>query len=420
MNNDQLFWFLHNNYVYLDNAASTPPFKSVMEKVLSFMRNYGSIHRGAGILSELTTQQYEEARQAIMKFVNANPTRDAVVFTTNTTDSINRLALMYPWKPGDKVLTSDIEHSANSLPWCKVSQIEVCPTNDDLEIELDILEKVIKKDKAIKVIALAGTSNITGKTIPVKSIYNICKRYGVDLFIDASQMAPHHPIDMNYCDAVSFSGHKMYAPFGGGVLAARKSILSHTGQAPTGGGNVIYYTPDYKPVYQEVPRNHEIGTQNGVGAVSIATAAKTLMEIGWDNIENHDKKMHGWMIKHLSDVPNIRLHFPQPNHETSIAIFDTPTVSPVTVGNYLSRHRIGVRVGTFCVYRLIEKLKKLSSPHTLIKKIATNNKSLPDEYLLLRASSGLMNTEKDVITLANKLREVTSQSPPTKVGGMMP
>jgi cysteine desulfurase/selenocysteine lyase len=409
-NNNELFWHLHNDYVYLDNAASTPPFRSVMEKVLNFMRNYGSIHRGAGILSELTTQQYEEARKTMMKFVNANSERDAVVFTANTTDSINKLASMYPWNPGDKTLISDIEHSANTLPWCKVSQIEVCPTNNALEIELDALEEIIKKDNKIKVVALAGTSNITGRTIPVKEVYGICKKYGVNLFIDASQMAPHHPINMDYCDAVSFSGHKMYAPFGGGVLAARKSILSHIGQAPTGGGNVVYYTPDYEPVYQEVPRNHEIGTQNGVGAISIAAAAETLMQIGWDNIENHDKKIHEWMIKHLADIPNIKLYFPQPDCETSIAIFDTPTVSPIMVGDYLSRHRIGVRVGTFCVYRLIEKLKRLSMPHEMVKSLAISGRSLPDEYLLLRASSGLMNTEDDIIILANKLKEINNGS----------
>lgn len=408
------FWNLDDNYVYLDNAASTPPLAAVMNAAKEFLRSYGSIHRGAGRFSEISTDRYEDARQTVGHFIGAVHGRDVVIFTANTTDAINRAALLFPWNPGDAVLVSDIEHSSNLLPWMKMAQVITFQTDANYSIVPEAIEEKLRQHPEIRLVSIAGASNLTGQIVPVKEIYKVCQKYGKYLMIDASQLAPHYPISLDDCDLVAFSGHKMYAPFGAGVLAGRKEILRHTGLAPTGGGNVCYIHPENGPVYQDTPWRHEAGTPNGVGAVTLAAAAKVLQEIGWDRIIQHNRDVVCWVLKHLAAVPGIKLHFPvkqsveQGLPHTPIAVFELDGIPSIEVGHLLSEQNIAVRCGTFCLYRLAERVKNITwKEREMIYKRQTDEYcDLTDRYHLIRASGGLMTTEDDFVRLAAALIQI--------------
>lgn len=403
-----LFWHLYDDYVYLDNAASTVPFAAVVEAVEGFLRTYGSIHRGAGKFSDISTAAYENARKTIASFIGAQEDRDCVIFTGNTTEAINMLSLLRPWKC---VLTSNIEHSSNFLPWINKTKVITFET-DHYRITADAIEKELQKHPEIELVAIAGASNVTGYITPVQDIYNICIKYGVRLFIDASQLAPHYPISLDDCHFVAFSGHKMYAPFGAGVLAGRKDVLSEVGLSTTGGGNVIFIHPQYGAVYQNESLRHEAGTPNGAGTIAIAAAAKVLQSIGWENIIRHNRQICEWYVRYLSEVPGIKLYFPQDMQydHTPIAIFRIEGMESKEVSKKLSDRNIAVRCGTFCEYRLAEQLMNI--PQTTIDETyrnltTTGSTELPDIYNLIRASAGLLTEEKDIQKLAGALKEIS-------------
>jgi len=415
----EYFWHLDSEYTYLDNAASTPPLKTVLESVQNFLLTYGSVHRGAGKHSEISTDRYESARKTIGKFINARQGRDVVIFTANTTDAINRTVLLYPWQKGDAVLISDIEHSSNLLPWLKMTKVITFNTNIDYQITPKIIDDQLYYHPEIRIVAIAGASNLTGQVIPIKDIYNICRKYNVHLLIDASQLAPHYPVSLDDCDLLAFSGHKMYAPFGIGVLAGRTEILMHTGLAPTGGGNVYYVHPVKGPAYKNTPWRHEIGTPNSLGAIAMAAAAETLQQhIGWNKIIDHNQNLTQYFIKHLTNIPGINLYFPierlvkQGIPHTPIAVFDIQGIPSAVVGKILSQENIAVRCGTFCLYRLIERVKNISleEREIIYREQIVNHYDLPDRYHLIRASGGLMTTEEDIVKLAKVLQFILNYS----------
>lgn len=390
-----LFWHLEPGLVYLDNAASTPPFKEVINQVKGFLKTYGSIHRGAGKLSMISTDKYEEAREKVGSFVKANKNRDAVVFTDNTTGSINRLAMMYPWDSWDQVLASDIEHSSNLLPWHKFAEVKTFYTEQGF-IYPEAIEEELKESPRVRIVAITGASNLTGQIVDLKSIWEICQKHKAYLFVDGSQLCPHAPVSMDYCDALSFSGHKMYAPFGIGALVARKNILEETGLAPTGGGNVSYINKNNIPTYAPVPHRHEIGTPNGVGAIALAAAVDVYKQLGWKQIRQHEQDINSWFNKYLGNIKNLTVFFKPPVDGTPIRVFQHQTIKSAGIAEFLSQKNIMVREGLFCSYRLAENILK----RPIYPTHSAN--------LLIRASGGLMTTENDIKQLANALKILAS------------
>lgn len=410
-----LFWKLDEKYVYFDNAASTIPFKKVVEKTLEFMETYSSIHRGAGKFSVLSTERYENARRTVLDFIHGKKKRDVVIFTSNTSEAINKMAQIFPFQKGDSVLISDIEHSANYLPWLKYANVITCKTNDNYQITAEAIECKLKENPTIKIVAIAGASNLTGLLTPVKEIYKICKKYGVYLLIDASQMVSHVEVSLEDCDFIVFSGHKMYAPYGIGVLAGRYEVLQNTGMGSTGGGNVLYVSNENKSVYKEAPYNHEPGTPNGIGAVAIATACEVIKEIGFNEISVHNDRMVKSMVQHWGNIDGIDLIFPNKFlvekgiPHTPIGIINVRGKSNNEIAELLAKKNIGTRSGTFCLYRLIERINKIDtslSNKVYQKLIAKQMVKLPNEYELIRLSAGLMTTEEDIKYVADVLKSI--------------
>lgn len=201
-----------------------------------------------------------------------------VIFTSNTTDSINKVCSILELSRNDTVIVSDIEHSANILPYMQVSKVKRIDTGDTNIVTADMVESMLIQDSSIKLVALAAANNVTGYITPFNKIYEVCKRYGAIFLLDCSQFAPHYRMNLNMADIIIYSGHKMYAPFGVGVIAGRKDILSKHGRyEATGGGNVVYFN-DKITYYKESPYSHEVGTPNGVGAIAIAEAHRVLYE----------------------------------------------------------------------------------------------------------------------------------------------
>lgn len=411
----QDFFGYDETNIYLDNAASTLALRRSKEAADDFLLHYGSIHRGAGFNSERSSNLYEDARQCILSSIHGTKD-DVAIFTANTTDSVNKLSLIFePKTKNGKILVSDIEHSANYLPWMKRFPVVEMPT-ENFHIQPYILEKYLKEDSDISLVAIAAASNITGYVTDVKSIYEICQRYDVPLFIDASQYAPHFVPDLRYCDMLAYCGHKMYAPFGVGLLAGRKKFLKHYAHSFTGGGNVVYVDEDGTPIYKDLPYSHESGTPNGIGAIAFAESHKVLyQEIGEKELFAHTKKMNHAIAKHIvplwdfgydvffaenpSDEPKTPIFLLRNKRNTNqetVRLLNTP------IADY--EKNVFVREGAFCAYRAMERLLPFIQP------LCPNKKRLSEDFSLIRFSVGLLNDERDIAYVAGKLKEINRQT----------
>lgn len=403
------FYGKNINNVYLDNAASTIPFQKVKDVADEFLFTYGSLHRGSGINSEKSTNAYEKARETILSILDGTED-DCVIFTSNTTDAINKFALIYPFKENDVVLTSDIEHTSNYLPWLKHAKVQLLET-ENFKINVEKVEEALIKNPDIKIITLTQASNITGYITDIPSIYKICRKYNVLLFVDASQYAPHHKPSLKYCDFIAYSGHKMYAPYGAGVLAGNKKVLSNDGLSLTGGGNVLYIDSNGKPYYKDVPYMHEAGTPNGLGAVTMACSHEILFrEIGEERLAKHNQKL----LNAIKEVGNMLMkegyevffHNEEINRTPILVIRNTKRSNAETVKllntpiNNLTRN-VFCREGAFCSYRIFEKLfSELKNEKPVI------NDKINPKYSLIRLSGGLTTTKEDIYYAYEKLKAI--------------
>lgn len=406
MNNGNLFFGYDQNNIYLDNGASTLALNCVKEAGDEFLMHYGSVHRGAGYNSAVSTQKYEDARDYILKTIHGTDD-DCLIFTANTTDAINKFALIHNFEEGDKVLVSEIEHTSNLLPWKKHAEVVTLKTRD-FHVYPEDVEEALNRDSNIKVVALAAASNITGYILDFKKVYEICQNHGVIFFLDASQYAPHACPDLRYCDVMAYCGHKMCAPFGCGALAGKKKYLAREGMSLTGGGNVLYVDPKNNPIYKELPWIHEAGTPNGIGAVTFARAHKFLFEeIGEEKLEKHTEELLA-AIREVAPKLNeagYNVYFADSEEvRTPILIVDNRRKSNKETVKELNRvvgkydKNVFVREGAFCAYRVIEELKP-----ELKRMPKIVDGELNEAFSLIRLSAGFINDADDIRYAAEKL-----------------
>lgn len=388
------FFGKQDDVLYFDNAASTLALRSVVDKSLEFLSTYGSIHRGIGYNSEHSTELYEEAREYILKCLKGAD-KHTVIFTSNTTDSINKVASILELSMMDTVVVSDIEHSANILPYVQVSNVKRIDTGDTNIVTADMVEALLLKDSSIKLVALAAANNVTGYITPFSEIYDVCKRYGAIFLLDCSQYAPHYRMGLDMADIIVYSGHKMYAPFGIGVIAGRKDLLSKHGEyEATGGGNVIYFN-DKNVYYKEAPYSHEVGTPNGVGAIAIAEAHRVLYED--IDLNSHTKSLVNNMLN-MKLNKNFSVFFNDTEDKTPVFVLKHNTIPNKDICSKLG-NKVFLREGAFCSYRLLEKT--LPS----VSNIMDGDKLNP-AFSLIRASASLVNDESDFATLEQRLNNI--------------
>lgn len=350
-------------YAALDYAASAPALQRVWDDVAAYAPYYGSVHRGAGYLSQLSTDLFENARRTVAEFLDCR-TGDQVVFTRSTTDSLNLLAAALP--DGCEVFVFETEHHASLLPWreARVTYLDA-PRSPRQAVET--LERALadRDPYGPALVCVTGASNVTGELWPVRELAAAAHAHGARIVLDAAQLAPHHPVSVRDLDVdwVAFSGHKLYAPFGSGVLAGRADWLREAGPYLAGGGASRKVTRradgGVDVEWHDSAARHEAGSPNVIGAYAVASACKALTEAGFEALLAREERLIRAVREGLEDVPEVRF----------LSLFgdDAPRVGVLSfvVEGWNSSHfaaalsaeyGIGVRDGLFCAHPLVRTL----------------------------------------------------------------
>jgi len=339
-------------YANLDYAASAPALAAVADQVSELLPLYASVHRGAGYASQVCTAAYEAARAGTAAFVGARDD-DVVIFTRNTTDSLNLLAAAVP----GPVVHLDIEHHANLLPW-ESWRDRVVYAQPTLAATLAAVEAELARSQAA-LLTVTGASNVTGECLPLDQLAELAHRYGARIAVDGAQLVPHRRVDMRAAglDYLAFSGHKMYAPFGVGALIGRRDWLDVAPPHLAGGGAVRQVTV-HGVRWASAPALHEGGTPNVIGAVALAAAGRVLAALPEDAVAAHESALLRQLHEGLEGT-GARVHriWPDTAEHVPVVSFSVDGVPAGRVAAYLSaEHGIGVRDGRFCAHPLLARL----------------------------------------------------------------
>ncbi|MCX4535591.1 aminotransferase class V-fold PLP-dependent enzyme [Streptomyces sp. NBC_00841] len=363
-------------YAALDYAASAPALQRVWDDVAAYAPYYGSVHRGAGYLSQLSTDLFENSRKTVAEFLGCRA-EDQVIFTRSTTDSLNLLAAVIP--ADCQVFVFETEHHASLLPWrdARVTYLNAprTPAQAVETLERALADRDPSPSSQLRssrggptgpaLVCVTGASNVTGELWPVKELAAAAHAHGARIVLDAAQLAPHHPVDIEELDVdwVAFSGHKLYAPFGSGVLAGRADWLQDAEPYLAGGGasrKVARRTDGGVDVeWHSTAARHEAGSPNVIGVYSIASACKALTEAGFDRLVAREQQLVTRVREGLEEVPQVKV----------LSLFgdDAPRVGVISfvVEGWNSSHfaaalsaeyGIGVRDGLFCAHPLVRTL----------------------------------------------------------------
>jgi cysteine desulfurase/selenocysteine lyase len=353
---------LKGSEVYLDSAATSLKPRSVISAVRMYEEEFPvNVHRGAYPWAEKATEEYEKARTKVAKLINAKA--EEVIFTKNATEAINLAAKILEKyiNPGDKILVSILEHHANFLPWMnlakkKGAKFEVIDITDDGFLDLEDFRR--KLDKRVKILAITMASNVLGVIPPLRELIKEAKEVSAFVVLDGAQYVPHHPINVGSlgADFVAFSGHKMFGPSGTGVLWGKIEILED-GEPLILGGSMIkeVYIDDF--IMAESPQRYEAGTPNIGGVIGLGYAVDFINEIGYDFIENYERKLTEYLYFSLKGIKGVEVYGPEPKFRTSLVSFNVKGVHPHDVAWYLGLEGIMVRSGGHCAHPLHQRLR---------------------------------------------------------------
>ncbi|HWQ40975.1 MAG TPA: aminotransferase class V-fold PLP-dependent enzyme [Desulfosporosinus sp.] len=392
--------------INFDNAASTPPLVSVIEEIVKFSAMYSSIHRGTGYKSQFSSNLFEEARSIVLKFVNADPLKDTVIFVKNTTEAINKLAYrLWEGKKKQVILSTCMEHHSNDLPWRNKFQVDYVQIDPYGKLSLEDLEsKLIKHKGNVKLVTVTGASNVTGYVNPIHKIAELAHRYRAKILVDGAQLVPHCGINMksedplHHIDYLAFSAHKMYAPFGIGVLIGPKETFKQGISEIVGGGTAETVTHDWV-VWDNPPYKEEAGSPNVMGVVALVAAIKTLTTIGMKNIDHYETQLTNYANSMLKSIPGITLYSQTAPDEPRIGVipFNIKGIVHERIATILSNEAgIAVRTGCFCTQPYIQRLLSISQKQMEFYRKSVN----APRPGMVRISFGLYNdfAEIDVLT----------------------
>jgi cysteine desulfurase/selenocysteine lyase len=347
--------------VYLDNAATSQKPRVVIDALTHYYSmDNSNIHRGVHLLSERATQSYEDARVKVQRFINADASKE-IVFTRGTTEAINLVAESYGRanvKPGDEILITAMEHHSNIVPWQILCQqtgakLRIAPINDDGELVLEEVEKLISRKT--KLVSLAHVSNALGTINPIRAIIEIAHGHDVPVMVDGAQASPHIKLDMQEldCDFYAFSGHKVYGPTGIGVLYGKSGLLE--AMPPyQGGGDMIATVTFEKTTYNTLPYKFEAGTPNIAGTIGLGAAIDYVNQIGIERIASYEHELLEYGTAALSQIPGLRL-IGTAREKAGVLSFVLEGVHPHDVGTILDRRGIAIRTGHHCAMPVMER-----------------------------------------------------------------
>ncbi|ODG90410.1 cysteine desulfurase [Gottfriedia luciferensis] len=348
--------------VYLDSAATSQKPVQVIEAVANYYKEYNSnVHRGVHTLGTKATDAYEGARDKVRKFINASSIEE-IIFTRGTTTAINTVAASYGrtnLKAGDEIVISYMEHHSNIIPWQQVAKttgatLKYIPLEEDGSISVEQAKATINSNT--KIVAIMYVSNVLGSINPVKEIAAIAHQNGAIMLVDGAQSTPHMKVDVQDldCDFYAFSGHKMCAPTGIGVLYGKKHLLENM-EPIEFGGEMIDFVDLQDSTWKELPWKFEGGTPIIAGAVGLGAAIDFLTEIGMDNIEKHEHEIANYALEQLSTVEGVTIYGPK--HRAGLVTFNVEDVHPHDVATVLDVEGIAVRAGHHCAQPLMRWLK---------------------------------------------------------------
>jgi len=400
-------------YVGLDAAASTGALPSVADRVHDFVPWYSSVHRGAGLKSQLATTAYEEAREAALQFAGraeASDHDDVAIICRNTTEAINHLAYRMRFEPGDVVLTSVVEHHANLLPWGRVATRRFVECDREGTFTVDDIVRALDDDPRPRLLAITGASNVTGWLPRIDEIIDAAHARRVPVLVDAAQLAPHRPLP-SAADYVAWSGHKMYAPFGSGVLIGPRATFE-TGDPFLAGGGAVDLVDLDEVIWTDPPEREEAGSPNVVGAVALHAAIDAMTEIGWEAITAHDDAMADRLRSGLGAIDGVRLLGPRNAPTLPVATFIVHDVSHALIAARLSAEfAIGVRHGCFCAHPYLLRLLDLHPQEVTSYREAVlrgDRRRMPGA---VRASAGLATTAGDIDLFLDAVAAIAGGAP---------
>nr|WP_207727129.1 aminotransferase class V-fold PLP-dependent enzyme [Anaerosolibacter carboniphilus] len=400
--------------INFDNAATTPPFVSVLQEVINFAPWYSSAHRGTGYKSQFSSNLYEQSREIIARFVNADTRENTVVFVKNTTEAINKLAYrLCDGKRRNIILSTCMEHHSNDLPWrdkCKIDYVEV---DECGRLSMEDLEKKLRRYRdSLGLVVVTGASNVTGYKNPIHEIATLTHKYHGKILVDGAQLIPHVPFDMKpedspeHIDYVVFSAHKMYAPFGIGVLIGPKKTFEEGDPVDVGGGTVDIVTHDFIR-WAIPPHKEEAGSPNIIGAVALAAAVRTLEMLGMENVERYEKSLTDYALQRMKTVPGIKLYGNKENCQDRVAIvpFNMEGIPHGVLATILSHEGgIAVRNGCFCAQPYVQRLLKIPSEEVK-KRIEDPTMEHPG---MVRISFGIYNQYREIDILIHMLHRIAA------------
>lgn len=371
--------------IYFDNGASSLKTKSVIQSTSDFYaKEYSNIHRGVHFLSQNATQAYEDSRKKIQKYLNAKYDHE-IIFTKGTTDSINTIAHSFckkHLKPGDEILISYLEHHSNIVPWqmaCEQYQatLKVIPMLPNGELDQIAYQKLISEKT--KIISIGHISNALGTINPVKEMIALAHKNNIPVLIDGAQAVQHFKIDLQDLDAdfYVFSGHKMFAPTGIGVLYGKEKWLNDL-PPYQGGGDMIKTVSFEKTTYNELPHKFEAGTPNIAGVIAFGKAIDFLESLDMPAIQKHEKELLDYATTKIKKIGNIKI-YGEAKHKASVISFIPDNCHPYDIGAILDQQGVAVRTGNHCAQPIMDWYK---IPGTVRASFALyNNKEEVDVFI---------------------------------------
>lgn len=378
--------------VYLDNASTTQKPYSVIDSITDFYTNYNSnIHRAVYQLAEEATELYEQSREKIANFINVRP--EEIVFTRNTTESINLIA--HSWarsnlKKDDGIVITELEHHSNIVPWQILCQeigtrLEYVGIDENGFLDLEHMIELISSKK-VKLVSLSHMSNVLGTIVPIEGIIKVAHEHGIPVIVDGAQSVPHMPINVKNidCDFLVFSAHKMLGPTGVGVLYAKKEFLEKM-RPFMGGGDMIKEVFKFHTNYNEVPYKFEAGTPNIADVVGFGAAIDYLEKIGMENIRRHEISLTDYALESILSLKYVTVYGPRdPKYRGGVISFNIADIHPHDLATIMNDHGIAIRSGHHCAQVLMQRL---------------------DVPATSRASFYIYNTKEEIDKFVNAIKE---------------
>ena len=365
MNYKDDFPILKNrNIAYLDSGATTQKPQAVINAIADFYQNYNANpHRGAYGLSIEATELYENAREVIAKFINCS-SPEQIILTKNASESLNLIAYSYGLNnlsENDEIVLSIMEHHSNLVPWQMVAKktnslLKYMYINENFEISKE--EYMSKITDKTKIVGITHVSNVLGTINPVKEIIEYAHKKGAIVVLDASQSIPHMQVDVQdlNADFVAFSGHKMFAPLGVGILYGKKELLKNMSPFLMG-GDMIEYVYEQETTFAPLPNKFEAGTQNVEGIIGLSAAINYINNIGYLNIINHEKELLKYTTEQLKQLEYIELYMtPNTDNHSSVISFNIKGVHPHDVASILDSEGVCIRSGNHCAQPLLRSI----------------------------------------------------------------